>query len=69
MCNDCVPACRVGLGGHMTGTVLYCRSTVTGCSGWGSRDVFPALDGDAGAGHEESLLSILGHSHEQTYLN
>ena len=35
MCNDCVPACMVGLGGHsMVGTVLYCRSTVTGCSGW-----------------------------------
>ena len=34
ICNDCVPACRVGLGGHSTaGTVLYCRSTVTGCSG------------------------------------
>ena len=34
ICNDCVPACVVGLGDHsMAGTVLYCRSTVTGCSG------------------------------------
>ena len=33
MCNDCVPACVVGFEGHsMEGKVLYCRSTVTGCS-------------------------------------
>ena len=35
----------------------------------GSRDVFPALDGGAGAGHEGNLHSSLGCSHEQTYLN
>ena len=31
----------------------------------GSRDVFPALDGGAGAGHEGSLQSCLGRSCEQ----
>ena len=33
-----------------------------------SRDVFAALDGGAGAGHEGSLHSSLGRSHERTYL-
>ena len=64
-CNDCVPAaCMVGLGGHsMAGTVLYCRSTVTGCSGCqGSRDVFPALDGGAGVGHE-GIFSLVAGAH------
>ena len=33
-----------------------------------SRDVFAALDGGAWAGHEGSLHSNLGRSHERTYL-
>ena len=54
----------------MAGTVLYCQSTVAGCSGCqGDRVMcFGAIDGGAGAGHEGSPQSCLGRSHERMYL-
>ena len=69
-CNDCVPACMVGLGGGGAqyggnGVVFPVHRYRMFRLAGGSRDVFPALDGGAGVGHEGIFKSCLWRSCEQ----